>query len=205
PRGRWESARSACRRRRARSPGCRDSAPVRRRPRAAPRPTARRSTARARQGSRAHARRCRRSAARSTARGPPSRDDPTMAVADGIHRIEQDLGDRYVAQYLVDGKLLVDTGLRDMPRAIDAAPDTIFISHADVDHCGGNLTARTLWPQARFLCGEADRGWIESNAAMLAGNYRWYEAYGFGPAVEDIPLLEHELRGHPPGDTRLPG
>jgi glyoxylase-like metal-dependent hydrolase (beta-lactamase superfamily II) len=130
-----------------------------------------------------------------------------MEVADGIHRIEADLGERYVCQYLLLGErtLLVDTGLRDMPRAIDRAPDDIFISHADVDHCGGNLTARTLWPDARFMCGEADRPWIESNAAMLAGNYRWYEAYGFGPSPEDVAFLEHELGGDAPVDVGLRG
>jgi glyoxylase-like metal-dependent hydrolase (beta-lactamase superfamily II) len=128
-----------------------------------------------------------------------------MEVADGIHRIEQDLGERYVAQYLVAGELLVDTGLRDMPRAIDAAPDAVFISHADVDHCGGDRAARERWPHARFLCGEADRAWIESNAAMLAGNYRWYEAYGFGPAPEDVAFLEHQLGGDAPIDIGLRG
>ncbi len=130
-----------------------------------------------------------------------------MEVADGIHRIEADLGERYVCQYLVvaERTLLVDTGLRDMPRAIGRTPDDIFISHADVDHCGGNLTARSLWPEARFMCGEADRPWIESNAAMLAGNYRWYEAYGFGPAPEDIAFLERELGGDAPVDTGLRG
>ena len=130
-----------------------------------------------------------------------------MEVADGIHRIEQDLGERYVAQYLViaERTLLVDTGLRDMPQAIGRAPDDIFISHADVDHCGGNLTARTLWPHARVMCGEADRAWIESNAAMLAGNYRWYEAYGFGPHAEDVAFLGHELGGDAPVDMGLRG
>jgi len=140
-----------------------------------------------------------------------------MEVAPGIHRIEGDLGERYVCQYLLAGEerlLLVDTGLRDMPEQVIAPYlaglgrsladlDDVLISHADVDHCGGNLTARTLWPDARFMCGEADRPWIESNAAMLAGNYRWYEAYGFGPAPEDIAFLEHELGGDAPIDTGL--
>jgi glyoxylase-like metal-dependent hydrolase (beta-lactamase superfamily II) len=130
-----------------------------------------------------------------------------MEVADGIHRIEADLGERYVCQYLVvaERTLLVDTGLRDMPRAIGGTPDDIFISHADVDHCGGNRVARELWPDARFMCGEADRPWIESNAAMLAGNYRWYEAYGFGPAPEDIAFLTHELGGDASIDIGLRG
>ncbi len=134
-----------------------------------------------------------------------------MEVADGIHRIEADLGERYVCQYLLAGErtLLVDTGLRDMPETVIAPygfkPDDILISHADVDHCGGDRAARSLWPHARLMCGEADRPWIESNAAMLAGNYRWYEAYGFGPAPEDIAFLEQELGGDAPVDAGLRG
>ena len=108
-----------------------------------------------------------------------------MEVAPGIHRIEGDLGERYVCQYLLVGDertLLVDTGLRDMPEQVIAPYlatlgrsladlDDVLISHADVDHCGGNRALRAAAPGARLLCGEADRAWIESNAAMLAGNY----------------------------------
>ncbi|MGZ8512341.1 MAG: MBL fold metallo-hydrolase [Candidatus Limnocylindria bacterium] len=142
-----------------------------------------------------------------------------MEVAPGIHRIEGDLGERYVCQYLLAGEertLLVDTGLRDMPEQVIAPYlagmdlsladlDDVLISHADVDHCGGNRSLRDAAPKARLLCGEADRAWIESNAAMLAGNYRWYEAYGFGPAPEDITFLEHELGGDTPVDATLSG
>ncbi len=137
-----------------------------------------------------------------------------MEVARGIHRVEGDLGERYVCQYLLVGEertLLVDTGLREMPRAViapylDGRPvDDVLISHADVDHCGGNVAMRELAPDARFLCGEPDRAWIESNAAMLAGNYRWYEAYGFGPSAEDVAFLEHELGGDAPIDSGLEG
>jgi glyoxylase-like metal-dependent hydrolase (beta-lactamase superfamily II) len=56
-----------------------------------------------------------------------------------------------------------------------------------------------------LLCGEADRAWIESNAAMLAGNYRWYEPYGFGPTAEDVAFLTHELGGDAPVDLGLQG
>ena len=142
-----------------------------------------------------------------------------MEVARGIHRIEGDLGERYVCQYLLVGEeraLLVDTGLRDMPEQVIAPYlaglgrlladlDDVLISHADVDHCGGNRALRAAAPGARLLCGEADRPWIESNAAMLAGNYRWYEAYGFGPSAEDVTFLEHELGGDAPIDVGLRG
>jgi glyoxylase-like metal-dependent hydrolase (beta-lactamase superfamily II) len=142
-----------------------------------------------------------------------------MEIAPGIHRIEGDLGERYVAMYLLAGEdrtLLVDTGIRDMPEQV-VAPylatigrsltdiDDVVISHADVDHCGGNRSLRAAAPGARLLCGEADRPWIESNAAMLADNYRWYEAYGFGPSPEDVEFLERELGGDAPIDVGLRG
>jgi glyoxylase-like metal-dependent hydrolase (beta-lactamase superfamily II) len=142
-----------------------------------------------------------------------------MEIAPGIHRIEGDLGERYVCQYLLVGEertLLVDTGLKDMPNTVIAPYlatlgrdltdiDDVVISHADVDHCGGNRTLRTLAPRARFHCGEADRAWIESNATMLAANYRWYEAYGFGPSDDDVAFLERELGGDAPIDVGLRG
>jgi glyoxylase-like metal-dependent hydrolase (beta-lactamase superfamily II) len=142
-----------------------------------------------------------------------------MEVAPGIHRIEGDLGERYVCQYLLVGEertVLVDTGLRDMPEQV-VVPylaglerslqdvDDVLISHADVDHCGGNRALRARAPRARLLCGESDRAWIESNAAMMAGNYRWYEAYGFGPTADDIAFLERELGGDAPVDVGLRG
>jgi glyoxylase-like metal-dependent hydrolase (beta-lactamase superfamily II) len=142
-----------------------------------------------------------------------------MEVAPGIHRIEADLGERFVCQYLLVGEertLLVDTGLRDMPRDVIAPYlerlgrtladiDDVLISHADVDHCGGNAWLRAAAPRARLLCGEDDRPWIESNAAMLAGNYRWYEPYGFGPAAEDVAFIERELGGDAAVDVGLRG
>jgi glyoxylase-like metal-dependent hydrolase (beta-lactamase superfamily II) len=142
-----------------------------------------------------------------------------MEVAPGIHRIEGDLGERYVCQYLLLGEertLLVDTGLRDMPAEVIAPylatlnrsledVDDVLISHADVDHCGGNAALRAVAPRARLMCGEADRAWIECNEAMMAGNYRWYEPYGFGPSADDVAFLERELGGDAPVDVGLRG
>jgi hypothetical protein len=42
-------------------------------------------------------------------------------IADGIHRIESDLGPRFMCQYVVAGRehaLLLDTGLADTPAAV---------------------------------------------------------------------------------------
>lgn len=135
-------------------------------------------------------------------------------VATGIHRVESDLGPRFMAQYVLTGSartLLVDTGLASTPDRVlvpalsqlGRAPDLVVISHADVDHCGGNATVRTRFPRARFACHGADRAWIESTAAMLAGNYLWYGHYGFGPSAQDRAFLEAELGGDTPVDDEL--
>jgi glyoxylase-like metal-dependent hydrolase (beta-lactamase superfamily II) len=132
-----------------------------------------------------------------------------MEVAPGIHRLEGDLGERYVCPYLVVGAertLLVDTA---MPSVAVEPPvervDWLLTSHADVDHCGGNRALRERFPDAVFMCGEADRAWIESNDAMMAGNYLWYSAYGFGPSEEDAAFLRRELGGDAPVDVGLRG
>jgi glyoxylase-like metal-dependent hydrolase (beta-lactamase superfamily II) len=135
-------------------------------------------------------------------------------VAPGIHRLESDLGPRFMAQYVLRGDertLLVDTGLAGTPAevirpAIDpSAIDDVLISHADVDHCGGNRALRELNPRLRFACHELDRRWIESNRAMLAENYCWYEAYGFGLAEEAKAWIGRELGGDSAIDLGLRG
>jgi glyoxylase-like metal-dependent hydrolase (beta-lactamase superfamily II) len=119
-----------------------------------------------------------------------------------------------MAQYVLTGSaltVLVDTGLASTPepvlvpalRALGREPDLVITSHADVDHCGGNAAIRARFPRARLACHRADRAWIESTAAMLAGNYLWYGHYGFGPSPQDRAFLEAELGGDTPVDDEL--
>jgi glyoxylase-like metal-dependent hydrolase (beta-lactamase superfamily II) len=124
-----------------------------------------------------------------------------------------------MCQYaLVGGErvVLVDTGLAETPgeiivphlERIGVSPeqlDLVLISHADVDHCGGNRTLRARVPRAPFACHELDRNWIESNQAMLAENYGWYESYGFGLPEEMKEWIAAELGGDSPIDTGLCG
>ena len=138
-------------------------------------------------------------------------------IAPGIHRIESDLGPRFVAQYLLIGEertMLVDTGLADTPdgallpalEQVSAEPDLIVISHADLDHCGGNRRMRERYPRALFACHELDRRWIQSNAAMLAENYLWYEAYGLDvPDDQGRREMLAQLGGDSPIDLGLRG
>ena len=138
-------------------------------------------------------------------------------VAPGIHRIESDIGPRFMAQYVLVGKeqtMLVDTGLANTPgevllpafEQIETEPDLIVISHADLDHCGGNRRMRERYPRALFACHELDRRWIESNAAMLAENYLWHEPYGLdGPDDEGRREMLAQLGGDSPIDLGIRG
>lgn len=138
-------------------------------------------------------------------------------VAPAIHRIESDLGPRFMAQYLLVGderSVLVDTGLAATPDAVllpalDGAgvePDLILISHADLDHCGGNRRMHERYPRALLACHELDRPWIESNASMLTENYLWHEPYGFDqPDENERRKMLAQLGGDAPVDLGLRG
>jgi glyoxylase-like metal-dependent hydrolase (beta-lactamase superfamily II) len=138
-------------------------------------------------------------------------------VAPGIHRIESDIGPRFVAEYVLVGEertVLVDTGLSNTPdetllpalAQVGAEPDLIVISHADLDHCGGNLRMRERYPRALLACHELDRRWIESNAAMLAENYLWHEPYGLEePDDQGRREILAQLGGDSPVDLGLSG
>jgi glyoxylase-like metal-dependent hydrolase (beta-lactamase superfamily II) len=113
-----------------------------------------------------------------------------MEIAPGIHRIESDLGERFMCQYLLAGDertLLVDTGLAGTPGSVlvpyierlDREPDLVLISHADVDHLGGNRAIRERYPRALLACHELDLRWVESNEALVNANYLWHAPYGF--------------------------
>jgi glyoxylase-like metal-dependent hydrolase (beta-lactamase superfamily II) len=138
-------------------------------------------------------------------------------VAAGVHRIESDLGPRFMAQYLLVGdqrSVLVDTGLSTTPDEVlapalsqaDVEPDLIVLSHADLDHTGGNARMRELYPGALLACHALDRRWIESDAAMLAENYRWHELYGLAELDEQEQLERLALLGgDAPIDLALSG
>lgn len=142
-----------------------------------------------------------------------------MEILPGIHRIESDLGERFMCQYLLRGEdrvVLIDTGLAGTPEEVivpyleDAGLtvddlDEVIISHADVDHCGGNRALKEVNPRLRFSCGEPDRYLIEDNKTMLEELYSWSEPYGFGPDEETKTWILNELGGNVPIDVGLHG
>jgi glyoxylase-like metal-dependent hydrolase (beta-lactamase superfamily II) len=142
-----------------------------------------------------------------------------MEILPGIHRIESDLGERFMCQYLLCGEertVLIDTGLAGTPQEVIVPylgeiglgvgdVDEVIISHADVDHCGGNKALKEMDPELRFSCGEADRAWVESTERIMAEIYLWSEPYGFGPDDESRDWLRTELGGDAPVDVGLRG
>lgn len=114
-----------------------------------------------------------------------------VEVAPAIYRIESVLGPRPFAQYLLrdERSLLVDTGIVSTPhevilpalRGIDLDPadlDFVLISHADVDHFGGNAALRQAAPRTVFCAHAADCAWISDRERILRERYGWYEEHG---------------------------
>ena len=142
-----------------------------------------------------------------------------MEILPRIPRLESDLGERFMCQYLLVGEertVLVDTGLAGTPEAVIVPylegvglsvddVDEVIISHADVDHCGGNRALKEMNPKLRFACGEADRAWVESNERIMAEVYGWSEPYGFGLHDEAKGWIRTELGDDAPVDAGLRG
>jgi glyoxylase-like metal-dependent hydrolase (beta-lactamase superfamily II) len=108
----------------------------------------------------------------------------------------------------------VDTGIAATPADVIAPyldrlgvePDLMVVSHADVDHSGGNRALRERYPGVVLACHELDRRWIESNEAMLRENYLWHEPYGFEePDEAGRRALLDDMGGDCPVDLGLRG
>jgi glyoxylase-like metal-dependent hydrolase (beta-lactamase superfamily II) len=115
-----------------------------------------------------------------------------------IYRVPSVLGRRRFAQWLVVGDerlLLVDSGvdgtiaehvtpaLAELGRTPADITDVV-ISHADVDHYGGNAELRALAPDARLRAHPLDRPLIESWEAIAARRYGWYRGHGLDYPTE---------------------
>lgn len=143
-----------------------------------------------------------------------------MEVVSGIHRIESTLGPRPFSQYLLLGErsMLVDTGIETTPddvilpyfRDVGLDPevlDYILISHADVDHFGGNAAMRAASPRAVFLAHETDSDWIGDRERILRERYGWYAAHGpkADYDAETKAFLRGALGNDVPIDLKLKG
>src|SRR5207249_4469809 len=124
----------------------------------------------------------------------------TMEIADGIHRIESDLGERSMCQYALVGRervLLIDTGLAETPgEVIDpylerlaVEPDLVLISHADVDHSGGNRAFPGRPPPAVLVCHD---GIYDRKGTKLIPP-RYYALRGLRETIGRLQALRPEL------------
>ncbi len=134
-----------------------------------------------------------------------------------FHRIESRLGSRRLAQWLIegdDGLLLLDTGVAGtvedaiMPALsqLGLAPGQItevVVSHADVDHYGGDAGIRRLAPGTRLSCHAADRAMIESWAVIARERYGWYRRYGLDYDAATWTWLEEAAGPDTPLDGEL--
>lgn len=124
----------------------------------------------------------------------------------GFHQIEQILGPRYLFQYLLvgDRSMLIDTGIATSPdehilpyfREIGFAPtdlDYIVISHADVDHFGGNARMREVAPHAVLACHRLDAPWVGDRARILEERYGWYRQFGMDYPSETAQWLDEAM------------
>jgi glyoxylase-like metal-dependent hydrolase (beta-lactamase superfamily II) len=136
----------------------------------------------------------------------------------GLHQIEQILGPRALYQYVLTGRrsLLFDTGCASSPdkdmlpyfasAGLDASRlDYILISHADVDHFGGNARMREVAPWAILACHELDAAQVGNKARILAERYGWYRPFGLDYDEGVHEWLEAELGPDVPLDLLLRG
>lgn len=138
-----------------------------------------------------------------------------VEIAAGVYRVPSQLGVRRIAQWLVlgeDGVVLIDSGVAGtireqiVPalRALGRSPEEIVevaISHADVDHYGGNAELRELAPGARIRSGAADRPLIESWSRIGSERYGWYPQHGLSYDAETMRWLQDAAGA----DTALDG
>ncbi|MCA3749687.1 MAG: MBL fold metallo-hydrolase [Rubrobacter sp.] len=141
-----------------------------------------------------------------------------MEVASGIHRIESVLGPRPFSQYLLrdERAFLVDTGVAETPGKVILPYlgsvglsveelDLVLITHADVDHFGGNGALREAAPGALFCAHIADAPWIEDRERILRERYGWYAGEGVDYPPDVGEWLRESLGPEVPLDLCLSG
>lgn len=114
----------------------------------------------------------------------------------GVHQIPINYNGRPLRLYLLLGafaSVLMDTGDAGVPEkdilpyfdriGFKAADLTyLMITHPDVDHTGGLARMHRAAPQARVICGAADRSQVEEPEVLVERRYRlYYREHGVGP------------------------
>lgn len=137
------------------------------------------------------------------------------AIDDRLLMIESEMGSRRLQQWVVtgsDGAMLIDTGVAGtvtdvIAPALAAAGIgleglvEVVITHADVDHYGGDGELRALRADMPIRAHALDRAQIESWQRIAAERYGWYRPHGL-----DYPPTAWEWLERAAGpDTALSG
>lgn len=107
-----------------------------------------------------------------------------MELYPGAYRIQSLFGGRNLFQYLFvgDNVVLVDTGIAETPEKVifpfmdqlKLKPERLtlaVITHADLDHQGGNDAIKRTSPRTWLACGEADRPIVEDPQTLFDLRY----------------------------------
>jgi glyoxylase-like metal-dependent hydrolase (beta-lactamase superfamily II) len=139
-------------------------------------------------------------------------------IAPGILRVRSELGSRWLQQWILRGETataLVDTGIagESVPRSVEPALASagihasalreVVITHADVDHYGGNAELRALLPEASFRAHALDRPLIESVERISRERYGWYRQHGMDYAPENWEFIRRAAGRDLPLDGTL--
>lgn len=141
-----------------------------------------------------------------------------MEIADGIHRIQTPLGDRFNCVYLLVGTrsaLLFDSAIGPAVTSqvepylarLGLEPGQlryVVNSHCDWDHHGGNGAVRDLAPGALLCCHELDRPLIEDADLLFARRYDELAADGIAEPASTRPFVSANTR-QVPMDVGLSG
>jgi glyoxylase-like metal-dependent hydrolase (beta-lactamase superfamily II) len=109
-----------------------------------------------------------------------------MELYRNVYQVQSLFGDRNLFQYLFvgDNKVLLDTGIAETPEKVifpyldrlQLKPESLtlaIVTHADLDHQGGNDAIKRISPRTWLGCGEADRRLVEDPRSLFTFRYNF--------------------------------
>ncbi|WP_102348737.1 MBL fold metallo-hydrolase [Bacillus sp. Marseille-P3661] len=108
-----------------------------------------------------------------------------MELFPGIHRIEVHYQDRYLFQHILvgdDNVLFIDSGVATTPvnnilpyveenKLIGEQSQFLIVTHNDADHCGGNASLKSFFPQLTIMAHQHESEDMEDPNRTLKNRY----------------------------------